>query len=113
MYFGLFTCKEDIEQNFRLSEGSLSEVTILCACYCDEDWSGSAFVLFERDGILYEANGSHCSCYGLEDQWEPEETTWLELYHRCTKGRLGIHGSESESFNAQLLDLIRSRWGVA
>ena len=28
----------------------------------------------EKNGQLYEVNGGHCSCYGLEDQWHPEET---------------------------------------
>lgn len=43
---------------------------------------GEAFVLYEKDGELYEVNGSHCSCYGLEDQWEPTRTTWKALAMR-------------------------------
>jgi len=37
-------------------------------------------VLFKRGGKLYDVNGSHCSCFGLEDQWLPEETTVAALY---------------------------------
>lgn len=51
--------------------------------------SGYAFVLFERDGVLYEVNGTHCSCYGLENQWDPEETTLESIEHRVRKGSLG------------------------
>lgn len=32
-------------------------------------------VVYRRDGKLYEVHGNHCSCYGLEGQWEPEEAT--------------------------------------
>jgi hypothetical protein len=42
-------------------------------------------VIFEKDGKLWEVNGSHCSCYGLEGQWQPEETTWEAI---------AIHGDE-------------------
>jgi len=55
---------------------------ILYADYTYESYSGSAFVLYEQDGKLYEVNGSHCSCYGLEGQWEPEETTWAAIAMR-------------------------------
>lgn len=41
---------------------------------CDSD----AFVVFRRGGRLYEVNGSHCSCYGFEGQWEPEEVPDVE-----------------------------------
>lgn len=65
------------------SEQHLSETdTILIAVYTYECYSGKAFVLFERDGKLFEVNGSHCSCYGLEDAWSPEETTWEALLMR-------------------------------
>ena len=40
---------------------------------CD---SSSWFLLRDKeDGKLYETHGSHCSCYGFEGQFEPEETT--------------------------------------
>lgn len=64
---------------------------ILLAYYCYEDYSGSAFVLFRKDGKLYEVNGSHCSCYGLEGQWSPEETSIDALHQRLDKGSLGTY----------------------
>lgn len=54
-------------------------VNILFASYTYENYSGTAFVLFEKGGKLYEVNGGHCSCYGLEGQWEPEETSWESI----------------------------------
>ena len=67
IFLGWFGNKQDIEENFHLDEGSLNDVNILLAWYGGGDYDGSAFVLFERDGQLYEVNGGHCSCYGLEE----------------------------------------------
>lgn len=65
------------------------KVNILFASYCYENYSGDAFVLFERDGELYEVNGSHCSCHGLDGQWDEEETNLVTIKHRLNNGRLG------------------------
>lgn len=64
-------------------------INILFATYSYQDYSGDAFVLFERDGKLFEVNGSHCSCYGLEGQFEPEETSVEALAHRLIEGKMG------------------------
>lgn len=77
-YRGEFSSRADVESSFAVT---LSENThILLATYDCPDYDGYAFVLFERDGKLYEVNSSHCSCNGLE--WEPEETTWEALKMR-------------------------------
>lgn len=64
---------------------------ILFASYEDESYEGSALVIFQHGGKLYEVNGGHCSCFGLsesgysgesESQWEPEETSWAALKMR-------------------------------
>jgi len=74
MYLGIFNSKEDIAHEFKIDLKDLKDVKILYASYNYEDYSGSTFVLFKRNGKLYEVHGSHCSCYGLEGQWDPEET---------------------------------------
>ncbi len=53
-----------------------------------------AICVWQRDGVLYEANGSHCSCMGLENQWSPEETSWEALAKR--KFYLLSQGSKDE-----------------
>lgn len=55
---------------------------------CD---SSSFFLLREKStGDLYEVHGSHCSCFGFEDQFEPEKTTLQYLksdkFHFTTGG---------------------------
>lgn len=59
---------------------------ILFASYGGGGYDGDALVLFQRDGKLYEVHGGHCSCYGLEDQWDPGEVTWAALALRPREG---------------------------
>ncbi len=86
VYSGDLHSLGDLLSNFDLAVNDVEGCHILLAHYSYEDYSGSAFVLFIKDGVLYEVHGSHCSCYGLEGQWEPEETTYEALIHRLTKG---------------------------
>lgn len=71
-----FKNAEDVIAQFTAPSDALDDAKVLFADYTYEDYSGSATVIFEKDGKLWEVNGSHCSCYGLEGQWAPEETTW-------------------------------------
>lgn len=101
-------------ENDRYAIADKDDIEILLASYTQECYEGDAFVLFKRksDGKLYEVNGGHCSCYGLEGQWNPEETTVEELEHRLTKGRLGrsySYGSEDENkFAIELGEILCS-----
>lgn len=91
---------EGMMDDFGIDGAALDGVKILLASYTYEDYEGDAFVLFEKDGKLYEVNGSHCSCYGLSEngrgddnnvtQWEPEETTIEALRHRLEHGYVGV-----------------------
>jgi hypothetical protein len=85
-YFGSWSNKQDVIKDFCIDSKELDGAKVHIAWYGQGDYEGSAFVLFERDGQLYECHGSHCSCYGLEDQWGPEETTVDELEHRYVEG---------------------------
>lgn len=52
----------------------LRHAEIEIAVYDGDGYWGEAFILFRdtRNGKWYEVHGSHCSCFGLEDQWRPE-----------------------------------------
>lgn len=89
MFYGDFNSADDVFNNFNVSVQEQQGVNILFAWYGYGDYDGSAFVLFTRDNKLYEVNGGHCSCMGLEDQWEPEETSVEALRFRVEKGHLG------------------------
>lgn len=69
------------------AEEFVKDSEVLFASYEYEDYSGKAFVIFERDGKLFEVHGGHCSCNGLEGQFEPEETTWEALAMRPWVGK--------------------------
>lgn len=72
VYNDRFSDIDDVVREFSILKSDLDEVEILYAKYYGEDYEGDAWVLFRKDGVLYEVNGSHCSCYGLEGQWIPE-----------------------------------------
>jgi hypothetical protein len=73
-YFG-FEDLPDILHQFQSDCDNLKEEEVLFASYGGGCYDGFAIVLFQRDGKLYTSEGSHCSCYGLEGQWEMIETT--------------------------------------
>jgi len=106
MYLHDWTSLENVKHDFEISN-ELNDANVLLASYVYENYSGNAFVLFERDGKLYEVNGSHCSCYGLEGQWEPEETTEEALVHRVLRGSLG--SSDYNPFSNELLSILKER----
>ena len=98
-YFGSFADRDDVLSNFATTGAEFpTEEQILFASYDTPDYEGAAVVVFERDGTLYEVNGSHCSCSGLEGQWIPEETTWAAL---AMRGIAYTH-PEAEQFLANL-----------
>ncbi|WP_165909520.1 hypothetical protein [Shinella sp. JR1-6] len=78
-------------RDFGIDKSALEGATVIVASYTYECYSGQAFVLFERNGKLFEVNGGHCSCYGLSEsdysgdtttQWQPEETSFDALLQR-------------------------------
>jgi hypothetical protein len=85
---------------------------VLFAAYTYESYEGDAFVLFRKNGELYEVNGGHCSCYGLSergysgetpDQWEPEATTKEAILRRLDEGgKYGIFGQFEVEIRAAL-----------
>lgn len=82
------------------------DVNVLFASYGCANYSGDAFVLFERDGKLYEVNGSHCSCYGLEGQFEPEETNLEYLEQVLKRGTFGVNSYSGNEFKDELCEFL-------
>jgi hypothetical protein len=52
---------------------------VIVANYETASYEGHALVVFRNGEKFYTVDGSHCSCYGLEGQWEPEEYDTPEL----------------------------------
>ena len=74
-----------VADDWRIDINELDDCEIIFHDYAYGDYCGSAFTLFMKNGILYECNGGHCSCYGLEGQWDPEETSVEALKKRDWK----------------------------
>jgi hypothetical protein len=66
-----------VQEEFKMTEPEPDEV--LWAHYTYESYDGQAEVAYRRGDKYYIVEGGHCSCYGLEDQWDPEEYTF-ELF---------------------------------
>ena len=86
-YFGNWSDVDDVNRDFgdygdSPTKELVKDEEILFAAYSTPSYEGYAFVVLERDGDLYEVNGSHCSCMGLENQWDLEKTSWKALAMR-------------------------------
>ena len=82
MFIQEFKSVDDIITQYDAPKDALKSAKIYLAWYGCGDYCGSSLVLFKKGRKLYEVNGSHCSCMGLEGQWEPEETSWEALSMR-------------------------------
>lgn len=100
-----WTIKKRKEIN-ELLNGEYKDINILFATYGYENYSGDAFVLFEENGELYEVNGGHCSCFGLEDQWEPDKVSLNELEHRLLNGTFGQEDYAGNEFKKELCEFL-------
>lgn len=101
MYFARFSSLEDVAREFDIPINDLAGLAILFASYDGGGYDGDAHVIFEDStGKLYEVQGSHCSCYGLEKQWNPEETSWEAIGIRPLDYG---YGKESSAFLKKLV----------
>jgi hypothetical protein len=98
-----------IFSEFNTPEAEQEGVEILFADYTTCCYSGSAFILFRQNGKLYEVNGGHCSCNGLEGQWSPEECSVGDIAYRIENGSLGTGccGSDFVEPLRKVLDSLR------
>jgi len=103
MYYGEFSNDGDICKEFGIS--SIDGVVIF-ASYEYEFYQGDADVVFIKNGNLYWVNGSHCSCHGLEDQWEPVHIELCQIRHYMEKANYNNVFSANKSIFNRLLIMI-------
>ena len=96
--------KKKIEMKEALKK--YADKKILFASYGYANYLGDAWVLFEQDGKLYEVHGSHCSCYGLEGQFQPEETELKALEFRLQNGTWGKDDWSDNNFRDELMKFL-------
>jgi hypothetical protein len=118
IFLGNFKNRLDVANSFSgySSEPSplaayLKDAIIYIAWYGDGSYCGSAVVVYEKpEGTLYWVTAYHCSCSGLEDQWEPIETDWATLRHVYENGYQFNQGGEydaSEELHEQMGELLK------
>lgn len=66
-----FSDWENVAYEFQADIGP--EPEFIYARYVQPPYEGIATIIFRRDGKWWLVYASHCSCYGLEDQWAPQE----------------------------------------
>lgn len=83
MFYGNFKDKGDVCNEFSIPD---FDGTVVFAAYETPDYEGYAEVIFIHNGKLFMAQGSHCSCHGLEQQWDPVEMPVDGLRRIITEG---------------------------
>lgn len=109
VYYGNFDCWQDVSDSYNLNE-SLGNKIVLFASYDTPDYEGYSTVIYIEDGKFYMVEASHCSCYGLEDSWAPEEMPCEAIMHIAKKGHNCITEYQAEFL--QILDKIVKRFDL-
>lgn len=81
----------------------LDGMEILIAYESVGSWGcdSNGWYLLKKGDEYYEVHGSHCSCYGFEEQWKPEKTTVAYLLsEQFSFGRGGYDSDSEGNFNA-------------
>lgn len=100
MFYDGFSSREDMCSHFEIPD---FEGVVIYASYDVDGYEGSAQIMFINRGKIYTVSGGHCSCYGLEGQWQPEEMPIETLQSIAEKG----DGSYSSNIRAALSVLER------
>lgn len=82
----------EVARSYDVPLDTFDEYNVIVANYQYGNYEGDAYILLEKDGEYFESFGSHCSCYGLEGQFDLEKVTEHELHYRM------INGSGDRSF---------------
>lgn len=104
-----FEYGEPTEQDAEFLASELKDAKILVAYESVGSWGcdSSSFFLIEKGGVLFENHGGHCSCYGFEGQWAPDETTKESLQKRSYFS-MGGYDEESEANQQAIRDFVAS-----
>lgn len=104
VFLNNFESVKDVETEFDIKLDPKQQ--ILFASYGQANYSGDAWVLLYQNEELFEANGSHCSCYGLEGQFELERVQLRELQNRVIKGTFGEDSWSYNEFKKELIEFL-------
>jgi hypothetical protein len=114
MFINNWSDLEGMLQDFQVDRINTNIREVLFASYTYEDYNGDAYVLYLAfNGKYYEVHGNHCSCNGLEGQWNPDEANLDEIHHRLTKGTFGIsRGIQGPLTSVVMKEIANARYGL-
>lgn len=94
-------------RDFAVDKSEVVDYEVIVAVYHYECYEGSAFVLLKKGHDYYEVNAYHCSCYGLEEKFDIEESAELALKRRYEEGQ-----SYGSFRSPEVLDALKQhfRW---
>lgn len=88
---------QDIADQYEIDISVMEEYDEIWALY--DYGRGISYIILTKGDSYYIENSSHCSCYGLERQWEPVKTEIEAL--RMEKDSLVKEKNKSEYFYDQ------------
>lgn len=105
-YKGSFDSWESVVRNFtgkvyddtfKLNKKDLPTEVLYAHYETENNWPGGyAFVVWRKGRKYYTLEGSHCSCYGLEEVgWDPEEFSSKKLFLEYLKKKT-LYGFEDD-----------------
>lgn len=99
VYRGSFDSWDDVRREFEIDVSEPDDV--IYAEYDTPSYEGYANVIYRNGDRYYWVYGSHCSCYGLEGQWDPEEydgRSLIEALRRGNHWRLDDRGRDVQEY---------------
>lgn len=107
VYDGDFESWADVCRYFEEAIAEPDEV--LLAMYNIDGYEGSADVIYRQADRYYWVHGSHCSCYGLEDQWSPEEYSAELLIEALRRGHHFYWAEDESAVRDAVIDRVLAR----
>lgn len=104
IYQDIFGEWKDVQEQYQMEEKEPDEV--LVAYYGYESYSGNSVVMYRNGTSYFIVEGSHCSCYGLEGQWNPEEYNSKELFLKILETRSFYGDPELEKIKKRVLESV-------
>lgn len=107
VYQGSFGSWSDVCREFQELVDLPDEV--LLAVYDTPAYEGYATVIYRQGDRYYWVSGSHCSCYGLEDQWSPEQYSAEQLVEALLRGDHFFWYENSDALRDAVIDRVHAR----
>lgn len=104
--------KEQIVEQYEIPSLLLEGIHLIVAGMWEDSYDAHAFIVFEREGKVFEVQSAHCSCYGHEGQWEPIERP-IEAIVKSADYVLAGNDIEAEVVRAYLLNWAARQQVVA